>query len=101
MLQLNLSGLAQHTLEQPCDGCGNYAVELAIVRESDPFPATMHFCRVCIGDDASDPALEWISGEPIDAAARDEWIQTGLLEVAPTSTFEPGAAPMRGDTSLF
>jgi hypothetical protein len=48
-----------------CDGCGNDAVELAVYREDDPFTITLHYCRPCMGDDAQDPSLEWITGEAI------------------------------------
>jgi hypothetical protein len=101
--QLTITG--NELLDQPCDGCGNHAAELAIYRESDPFPITLLYCRVCIGE-PDDPSLEWITGEPLEIdltpAVNRAALQLGMFEIAPASTFDgPAASPMRGDRPLF
>jgi hypothetical protein len=50
-----------------CMGCGNEAVELATWVEDGgaAMGHTMKFCRPCMGDEADDPSLEWITGEAI------------------------------------
>lgn len=110
MTALDITNLC-HDSAGTCDGCAREAVELLVIREDDPFRCTLRYCRACAGDDswhAPDAEFEIgatldLFGQPIDAPTTPErHEQLGLLEVAPTSTFDaPAPTPMRGDTTLF